>query len=104
MGEAIRYTLSNWQALNRDIKDGELAIDNSASECAIRPIAIGRKNWLFAGSDTGGRTAAIRFSLIRSAERHQLDPFAYLRDVLKRLSDLPLSQIEELLPDRWQPM
>jgi len=104
MGEAIRYTLSNWEALNRYTEDGELAIDNSASERAIRPIAVGRRNWLFAGSDTGGRTAAILFSLIRSAERHQLDPFAYLRDVLKRLPDLPRSQIDELLPDRWQPM
>lgn len=103
IGEAIRYTLSNWEALNRYVEDGELSIDNSASERAIRPIAIGRRNWLFAGSDTGGRTAAILFSVIRSCERHEVDPFAYLRDVLARLPDHPVNQLDELLPDRWQP-
>jgi hypothetical protein len=103
IGEAIHYALSNWTALNRYVEDGALSIDNSASERAIRPIAVGRHNWLFAGSDTGGRTAAILFSLIRSCERHDIDPFAYLRDVIARMPDHPINQLDALLPDRWQP-
>ena len=83
-----------------------MAIDNSASERPIRPIAVGQRNWLFAGSDTGGRTAAILFTLIRSAEHHQLDPVAYLCDLLRPLldMDMPLSEIDELLAERWQPI
>ena len=104
IGKAISYALSNWRALNRYVYDGELAIDNGASERDIRPIKIGRHNWQFAGSDTGGRTAAILFSIIRTCERNSVDPFMYLRDVLTRLPDHPANQIDELLPDRWQPV
>ena len=104
IGKAVNYALSNWRALNRYVYDGELSIDNGASERDIRPIKVGAHNWLFAGSDAGGRTAAIHFSIIRTCERHGIDPFAYYRDVLTRLPDHPINQIDELLPDRWQPM
>ena len=103
IGEAVRYALSNWTALNRYVDDGRLSIDNSASERDIRPIAVGRHNWQFAGSDTGGRTAAILFSIIRSCERNDVEPYAYLRDVLARLPDHPANQLDDLLPRRWQP-
>jgi len=104
LGGAIDYCLSNWKALARYTTDGDLAIDNNAAERALRGIAVGRKNWLFAGSDNGGRTAAILYSLIESAKRHGLDPFVYLRDVIARISDHPAARIEELLPDRWTPL
>jgi transposase len=103
MGRAIDYCLSNWEALRRYTTDGDLAIDNNAAERALRGIAVGRKNWLFAGSDNGGRTAAILYSLVESAKRHGLDPFAYLRDVIARISDHPAARVDELLPDRWTP-
>jgi len=103
MGTAIDYCLSNWEALKRYTQDGDLPIDNNASERALRGIAVGRKNWLFFGSDNGGRTAAVLFSLVASAKRHGLDPFAYLRDVIGRISDHPASRIADLLPDRWAP-
>jgi transposase len=102
IGTAVSYTLSNWQALVRYLEDGDLSIDNNPAERALRPIAVGRNNWLFAGNDHGGRTAAVLFSLIKSSERHGLDPFAYLRDVIGRISDHPASRLEELLPDRWK--
>ena len=104
MGQAIDYCLSNWEALKRYTEDGDLSIDNNASERALRGIAVGRKNWLFAGSDNGGRTAAVLYTLVASAKRHGLDPFAYLRDVIARISDHPASQVAELLPDRWRPL
>jgi len=103
MGTAIGYCLSNWEALKRYTQDGDLAIDNNAAERALRGIAVGRKNWLFFGSDNGGRTAAVLFSLVASAKRHGLDPFAYLRDVIGRISDHPARRIADLLPDRWKP-
>lgn len=103
VGEAIGYAFSNWQALVRYCEDGDLEIDNNGAERSLRGVAVGRKNWLFYGSDAGGRTAAILSSLIASAKRHRVDPFAYLRDVFARISDHPKSRIEELLPDRWEP-
>jgi transposase len=101
MGEAIGYARSNWQALNRYLEAPWLSIDNNASERAIRPIAIGRKNWLHLGSDAGGRTAAILLSVTQSARELGLEPWSYLRDVLARVSTHPHSRIAELLPDRW---
>jgi transposase len=103
MGEAITYALNQWAALCVYLLDGELAIDNNAAENALRRIAIGRKNWLFAGSDNGGRTAAVLFSLLATCQRHNVEPFAYLRDVLDRIAAHPHTQLDELLPDRWQP-
>jgi transposase len=82
IGQAIAYTLSNWAALNRYLEAGFLAIDNNAAERALRPVAVGRKNWLFCGSDGGGRSAAILFSLTATCKGLRIDPFVYLRDVL----------------------
>jgi len=103
LGMAIAYTLSNWEALKRYADDGDLAIDNNRAERALRTIAIGRKNWEFCGSDRGGRTAAVLFTLIASAKRHGHDPFAYLRDVFTRIAAHPASRLGEFLPDRWKP-
>jgi transposase len=108
IGTAARYALNNWAALVRYCEDGELAIDNNVAERAVKPCAIGRKNWLFCGNDSGGRTAVILFSLTGSAKRHNLDPFAWLRDVLTRLPMLlaandpvPDELLQPLLPDAW---
>jgi transposase len=103
IGQAISYTLSNWTALTRYVDDGDLHIDNNPAENAIRPVVLGRKNWLFAGSDNGGRTAAILGSFIASCQRHQIDPFAYLRDVLTEIASCPINELDRLLPDRWRP-
>jgi transposase len=101
MGEAITYALNQWDALGVYTTDGDLAIDNNVSENALRRVAIGRKNWLFCGSDNGGHTAAILFSLIATCQRHKVDPFAYLRDVLTCIAATPVSQLDQFLPDRW---
>ncbi len=95
---AIRYALNRWQALGCFIEDGTVEIDNNAAERSIRPIALGRKNWLFAGSDKGGERAAGILSLIETAKLNDLDPETYLRDVLTRIADHPISRIDELLP------
>jgi transposase len=103
IAEAIRYSLNHWGALIRPLEAGFLEIDNGASERAMKPVALGRKNWLFAGSDEGGKTAATLMSLCATCKSLHIDPFAYLRDVLDRVSTHPNNRIEELLPDRWQP-
>ena len=104
---AMDYTLSNWAALCRYTESGWLDADNNAAENALRGIALGRKNWLFCGSDRGGHAAAVHFSLLASCKRHGHDPFVYLRDVLTRLPDmLPGAKEDELLallPQRWRP-
>jgi transposase len=100
-GQAIAYTLSNWQALTRYCEDGDLEIDNNGAERSLRGIAVGRRNWTFLGSDNGGRTAAVLSSLIASCKRLRLDPFAYLRDIFERISSHPQSRLAELLPDQW---
>ena len=102
IGEAIGYALNHWAALERPLDEGFLELDNGASERALKPVAIGRKNWLFAGSDKGGQTAAVLMSLCTTCKNLGIDPQAYLRDVLERISTHPARRIEELLPDRWQ--
>jgi transposase len=100
-GQAISYTLSNWAALERYSEDGDLEIDNNGAERSLRGVAVGRKNWMFFGSDNGGRTAALLTSLVATCKRHHMDPFAYLRDVFERINAHPKNRLEELLPDRW---
>jgi transposase len=95
---AIRYALSRWDALLRYIDDGHIEIDNNPAERSLRGVALGRKNYLFAGSDTGGERAAVIYSLIGSAKLNGLDPEAYLHEVLTRIADHPINCIEELLP------
>lgn len=103
--QAIEYARGNWAALCRYTEDGRLDIDNGEAERALRGIALGRRNWLFCGSDRGGRAAAVHFSLIASCHRHHVDPFAYLRDLLTRLPALgprpERANLRALLPDRW---
>jgi len=101
MGDAIGYALNNWRALNRYVLFGFLSIDNNVAERTLRGIAIGRKNYLFLGSDAGGNTAAVLYSLVSTCQRQNIDPWAYLRDALTRLPELPAERLEELLPDVW---
>jgi transposase len=101
--KAIDYSLKRWKALVRFIDDGDLPIDNNWVENQIRPIAIGRNNWLFAGSLRAGKRAAAVMSLVHSARLNGHEPYAYLRDVLERLPTQPSSRIGDLLPHRWQP-
>lgn len=101
--KAIDYSLGRWPALTRYIDDGDLPADNNWVENQIRPIAIGRSNWLFAGSLRAGQRAAAVMSLVHSARLNGHDPFAYLRDILQRLPTHPAVRIDELLPHRWRP-
>jgi transposase len=102
IGEAVQYALNNWTALTRYLDDGDLAIDNNLAENALRGITVGRRNWLFVGSDRGGRAASVLHSLIGSAKRHGLDPFTYLRDLFLRLPTHPNKEIHLLFPDHWK--
>lgn len=102
-GVAIAYTLSNWRALSRYAVDGDLAIDNNGAERSLRGVAVGRKNWMFFGSDAGGRTAAVLKSFIASCQQSKVEPWAYLRDVLERIAAHPAKAIDELLPANWKP-
>ena len=95
---AIRYALARWETLARYIGDGRLEIDSNAAEHALRGIAVGRKNWLFAGSDQGGHRAATIYSLIETAKLNGIDPEAWLRDTITRIADHPQRRIDELLP------
>lgn len=101
MAQAITYVLNQWEALNVYTTQGYLNIDNNAAERALKRIAIGRKNWLFAGHDEAAKSAAILTTLIASAQRHGIDPQAYLTGVLARIASTPVSQLEQFLPDRW---
>jgi len=101
IGQAVSYARGQWEALNRYLDDGDLDIDNNLSERVLRTVAIGRRNWLFAGSDAGAKRAAVIYSLIATCKLCRLDPFAYLRDVLDRVSTHPASRIAELTPSVW---
>ena len=102
IGKAVTYAVNQWEALNRYLENGILSIDNSVSERVIKLVALGRKNWLFSGSDAGARRAAILYSLIASCKLCGIDPFVYLRDVLERINTHPANRIDELTPPQWK--
>jgi transposase len=102
MGKAITYSLNQWEALIRYVDDPILDIDNNLSERTLRMVVIGRKNYLFAGSESGAKRAAIIYSLVASCKLNDIDPFWYFRDVLKRISTHPAGRIDELLPCEWK--
>jgi transposase len=104
LAAAFRYMRARWTALVRCFDDGRLALDNNPAERALRCVAIGRKNYLFAGSDAGGRRAAAIYSLIESAKLNALNPQHYIADLLARIADHPARRIAELLPWNWQPL
>jgi hypothetical protein len=95
---AIRYTLVRWTTLTRYCDDGRIEVDNNTAERSIRPVVLGRRNYLFAGSDAGGERAANIYSLIGTAMLHAMDPYLYLRHVIERIADHPINRIDELLP------
>ena len=101
IGQTISYARAQWEDLQTYTRDGDLSIDNNVSERSLRAQAIGHKNYMFVGSDRGGRTAATLYSLVGSCKRHQADPFAYLKDILERLPTHSADRLGELLPDAW---
>jgi hypothetical protein len=101
LGQALGYLRNNWEALTRFLGDARLPIDNNEAERDLRRVAVGRRNWLFVGSEEGGERTAIILTVVASAHRHDLDVWAYLRDVLERLAKGE-ENLEELLPDVWK--
>ena len=101
LGRALSYLRNNWEALKRFLSDAQLPIDNNEAERDLRRVALGRKNWMFVGSEAGGERTAIILTIVASAHRHDLDVWAYLRDVLERLATGD-TNLEELLPDVWK--
>src|SRR5712692_6618127 len=102
IGEAVHYARAQWTALTRYLEDGDLSIDNNASERALRRVVTGRKNWLFCGSDEGGKRAAILYSVVATCKAHAIDVWAYLEDVLERIPTHPDRRRAELLPGNWK--
>ena len=102
VAKAMDYMLKRWTAFTRFLSDGRICLTNNAAERALRGIAIGRKNWLFAGSDRGGERAAAMYTLIATAKLNNVDPQAWLADVLRRIADHPARRLHELLPWNWQ--
>ena len=102
--KAIDYALNQRKALYRYLEDGRLRPDNNLAENAVRPVALGRKNWLFVGSERGGRAAALFMSLIQSCKDCGINPWEYLDDMLRRIMSHPISRLRELLPDQWKPL
>jgi hypothetical protein len=100
-GQAVNYALKNWPALTRYCEDGGLSIDNNHTERSLRGIAVGRNNWLFVGSDRGGKTMAILRSFVGSCGMVRVDPFAWFQDVLSRIGEHSMQALDELLPHRW---
>jgi transposase len=102
LGEAIHYTLNQWESLCMFLEDGDIPLDNNRTEHTLRQQVLGRVNWLFVGSDRGGETAAVLYTLVATCKRLRIDPFAYLRDVFTRLPEISTNeQLRDLLPDRW---
>ena len=101
-GKAIGYMLNQWSMLIVYATDGRLEIDNNLVENAIRPVALGRKNYLFAGSHEGADRAAIIYTIVANAKLHDIEPFTYLRDVLARISDYPFKRLADLLASHYK--
>jgi transposase len=104
LGKATRYCLAEWDALNRYLSDGRLEIDNNLTENAIRPSAVGKKNWLFIGHPDAGWRSAVIYSIVVSCRRRGIEPWEYLRDVLNRIPAMQQSEISSLLPANWKPL
>ena len=101
MGKAVSYTLAQWESLEVYLKEPEIEIDNNLVENAIRPTALGKKNWLFFGDADAGERSAIIYSIIASCRRHGIEPYTYLRDVLTRLPTMTNRQIKDIVPKAW---
>ncbi len=99
--QAIRYALSRWTALGHYVTNGRLEMSNNAAERAMRPLVLGRKNYLFCGSDAGGQRAACIYTLVETAKLNGINPQAYLADILGRIAEHPIHQIDALLPWLW---
>ena len=102
VAKAMDYMLRRWDRFARFLDDGRICLTNNAAERALRGIALGRKSWLFAGSDRGGRRAAAMYTLIGTAKLNDVDPQAWLADVLRRIAGTPQKRLDELLPWNWQ--
>lgn len=101
LAKAINYMLRRWDAFTRFLTDGRVCLTNNAAERALRCVPLGRKAWLFCGSDRGGQRAAIIYTLIQTCRLNDIDPQAWLADVLARIADYPVSRLDELLPWNW---
>jgi len=104
MGKAVRYALNNWNRLLRFLENPALPLDNNAIEQMIRPVALGRKNWLFVGSEAGGHAAAVYMTIMATCKRANVNPAVYFKDILGRIMDHPVSRLDELLPGIWKPI
>ena len=102
VAKAINYMLRRWNAFTRFLDDGRVCLSNNAAERSLRCVPLGRKSWLFCGSDRGGQRAAIAYSLIQTCRLNEVDPQAWLADVLARIADHPISRLDELLPWNWR--
>jgi len=102
LAKAIDYQFNHWAAFTRFLDDGRVCLSNNAAERAVRGIAVGRRNWTFCGSDSGGHRAAVMYTLIETAKLNDVDPKAWLADVLARIADHPAQRLAELLPWDWK--
>jgi len=102
VAKAVDYMLTRWPAFTRFLDDGRVCLTNNAAERALRGLALGRKSWLFAGSDRGAERAAVMYTLIQTAKLNDVDPQAWLADVLARIADQATSRLDELLPWNWR--
>jgi hypothetical protein len=101
VAKAMDYMLTRWHSFTRFLDDGRICLTNNAAERALRCVAVGRRNWTFCGSDRGGERAAAIYTLIATAKLNDVAPDAWLADVLRRINDLPVSRLHELLPWSW---
>jgi transposase len=103
VAKAMDYMLKRWEAFTRFLDDGRICLTNNAAERELRGVALGRKSWLFAGSDRGGERAAVMYTLIQTAKLNNVDPQAWLADVLARINDHNIQNLDQLLPWAWKP-